>query len=226
MKKTLLFLFISLFAQSGFSQSAEKGGVRGFVYNAKTKEPIVMATVGLFGTKYGTTTDVNGFFNFTNVEAGSYKLIVRSVGFDSSAKEVVIANGKITNVTFNIAERTKMLKNIDISAKKQLSKTKVNMSTVNISPKEISKLPSIGGESDLAQYLQVVPGVVSTGDQGGQVYIRGGTPVMTKFLLDGMTVYNPFTRLVSFLRMKQKSSRTSISIQVVLRLDLEIAFLL
>lgn len=192
MKKTLLFLFISLFAQSGFSQTAEKGGVRGFVYNAKTKEPIVMATVGLFGTKYGTTTDVNGFFNFTNVEAGSYRLIVRSVGFDSSAKEVVVANGKIANVTFNITERTKMLKNIDISAKKQLSKTKVNMSTVNISPKEISKLPSIGGESDLAQYLQVVPGVVSTGDQGGQVYIRGGTPVMTKFLLDGMTVYNPF----------------------------------
>src|SRR6202007_2836734 len=33
---------------------------------------------------------------------------------------------------------------------------------------------------------------VFTGDQGGQLYIRGGTPVQNKVLLDGMIVYNPF----------------------------------
>jgi hypothetical protein len=38
----------------------------------------------------------------------------------------------------------------------------------------------------------VLPGVVSTGDQGGQVVIRGGTPIQTRFLLDGITIYNPF----------------------------------
>ena len=40
--------------------------------------------------------------------------------------------------------------------------------------------------------MQIVPGVIFTGDQGGQLYIRGGSPVQNKVLLDGMTVYSPF----------------------------------
>jgi hypothetical protein len=44
----------------------------------------------------------------------------------------------------------------------------------------------------LPQVLQVQPGVVFTGDQGGQLYIRGGSPIQNKVLLDGMIIYNPF----------------------------------
>ena len=53
-------------------------------------------------------------------------------------------------------------------------------------------MPSIGGQADLAQYIQVLPGVVFSGDQGGQLYIRGGSAIHNKVLLDGMVVYNPF----------------------------------
>ena len=53
-------------------------------------------------------------------------------------------------------------------------------------------VPTIGGEADLAQYMQVIPGVVFTGDQGGQLYIRGGSPIQNKVLLDGMIIYSPF----------------------------------
>ena len=68
----------------------------------------------------------------------------------------------------------------------------MQVSTVSISPREIKALPSAGGEPDIAQYLQILPGVVSTGDKGGQIYIRGGSPVQNKILLDGLTIYNPF----------------------------------
>jgi hypothetical protein len=40
--------------------------------------------------------------------------------------------------------------------------------------------------------MQVLPGVNSTGDQGGQLYIRGGSMIQNLTLLDGMIVYNPF----------------------------------
>ena len=53
-------------------------------------------------------------------------------------------------------------------------------------------IPTIAGEPDLAQYMQVIPGVVFTGDQGGQLYIRGGSPIQNKVLLDGMIIYSPF----------------------------------
>ncbi|MFT4754212.1 MAG: hypothetical protein ACI85Q_001768, partial [Salibacteraceae bacterium] len=71
-------------------------------------------------------------------------------------------------------------------------KTEVKVSTMKVTVKDIQKLPSVGGEADIAQYLQVLPGVVFTGDQGGQLYIRGGSPVQNRVQLDGMNVYNPF----------------------------------
>ncbi len=68
----------------------------------------------------------------------------------------------------------------------------MNISVNTITPREINQIPTVGGEPDIAQYLQVLPGVISTGDQGGQLYIRGGSPVQNKVLLDGMIIYNPF----------------------------------
>src|SRR5206468_8741830 len=70
--------------------------------------------------------------------------------------------------------------------------TRVEVSKVSVTPREIQMVPGVGGQADLAQYLQILPGVIFTGDQGGQLYIRGGTPVQNKVILDGMTIYNPF----------------------------------
>ena len=41
-------------------------------------------------------------------------------------------------------------------------------------------------------YLQTTPGVVGTGDRGGQLFIRGGTPSENMALMDGMLIYQPF----------------------------------
>ena len=71
-------------------------------------------------------------------------------------------------------------------------KKQVNTGVIKLTTKSINRLPSIGGEPDIAQFLQVLPGVIFTGDQGGQLYIRGGAPIHNKVLLDGMTIYSPF----------------------------------
>ncbi|MBW7844517.1 MAG: TonB-dependent receptor plug domain-containing protein, partial [Bacteroidia bacterium] len=80
----------------------------------------------------------------------------------------------------------------NIVADRQKEKNEVKISVNTITQKNLKQLPAFGGEPDLAQYLQVLPGVVFSGDQGGQLYIRGGTPVHNKMLLDGMIIYNPF----------------------------------
>ena len=66
------------------------------------------------------------------------------------------------------------------------------MSVETIRPADLKKIPSFGGQPDLVQALQVLPGFISTGDQGGQLYIRGGSPIQNKVLLDGMIIYNAF----------------------------------
>jgi hypothetical protein len=81
---------------------------------------------------------------------------------------------------------------LEITAGKIISQTETRVSVISVTPQQILRIPSVGGVPDLAQYLQVLPGVVFTGDQGGQLYIRGGTPIQNKVLLDGLVVYNPF----------------------------------
>ena len=56
----------------------------------------------------------------------------------------------------------------------------------------MERIPSYGAENDIVGAFSVTPGVVTTGDQGGQLYVRGGTPIQNKILLDGMTIYSPF----------------------------------
>jgi hypothetical protein len=175
-----------------FSAIAQKGQIRGFIYNNKTGEAEIGATVFLKGTTMGSATDINGFYNISKVPAGSYTLMVTSMGFDSLAQSLTIKDDEIISKNMEIKEAAQMMNTFVVSAEKQEAKTQVKMSVTKVTPKEIKSIPAIGGDPDLAQYLQVLPGVTFTGDQGGQLYIRGGSPVQNKVLLDGMIVYNPF----------------------------------
>jgi hypothetical protein len=184
-----LAAFFFLFTLHSFAQNST---IRGFVYQKDNGEPVLFTNVYLKGTGYGAATDVNGYFSITKIPAGTYTLMVTSIDYDTLKQEVVVAAGDIVTRKLYVSKRTVSLGEIDISAEKQEQQTEVKMSVTKITPKELSQIPSVGGEPDLVQYLQVVPGVVFSGDQGGQLYIRGGTPVQNKVLLDGMVIYNPF----------------------------------
>ncbi len=186
-----VLLSIALLAIS-LTSVAQKGGVKGFVYNKETREPIIFTNAYLQGTGYGAATDVNGFYSISKVPDGTYTLMVSYLGFDTAKVEITITRGGIVSQNLFISESSVELDIIDISAEKQERQTEVRMSVTKITPTEIKKLPTVGGEADFAQYLQVIPGVIFTGDQGGQLYIRGGSPVQNKILMDGMIIYNAF----------------------------------
>ncbi len=187
--KKFFILFSILLAGKLFSQT---GTIRGFVYDSGTGEPIIFTNVFLKGTNYAASTDVNGFYTLSQIPEGAYTLTSTSLGFDTATENIVLKPGEIVTRKLFIKKSARDLKTVEISAEKGVEKTNVQMSITKITPKEISQLPSVGGQADIAQYLQVVPGVVFTGDQGGQLYIRGGAPVQNKVLLDGMIIYNPF----------------------------------
>lgn len=169
-----------------------QGTVRGFVYDKATGEPMLFVNVFLKGTAYGVATDINGYFSITRIPAGEYVLMSTSIGFDTAQAAITVAANEILNKKLYLSKNVISLKQVEISAAKEEAKSEVQMSVTKITPREIKQVPATGGEPDLAQYLQVLPGVIFTGDQGGQLYIRGGTPVQNKVLLDGMTIYNPF----------------------------------
>jgi hypothetical protein len=185
------FLFVS-FVISSFLSFSQTGTVRGFVYDESTGEPIIFTNVVLKGTQIGASTDVNGYYSITKIPPGEYVVLVSYLGYETAEETVTVRGGQIINQKLFIKPQASELGMVEISAEKIEAQNEVKMSVQKITPKEIEKLPSIGGEADIAQYMQVLPGVIFTGDQGGQLYIRGGSPVQNKVLLDGMIVYNPF----------------------------------
>jgi len=192
---SILYFFCNSFlhAQNNTSRTI----LRGFVYEKNTSEPIMFANVILKGIDNkdilkGAATDVNGLYNLTSLESGNYKLIVTYIGYDTTEYNIFIKTGEVKTKNIEIAKSSVKLNEVKISGERLEMKTEVKAASIKITSQDLKIIPSIGGEPDLAQYMQIIPGVVFTGDQGGQLYIRGGSPIQNKVLLDGMTIYSPF----------------------------------
>ena len=186
------FLTISLIFLATIGAFAQDNTIKGFVYEESTGEPMMFTNVYLKGTTYGGSTSENGFFNINRIPDGKYTLLITCVGYDTISENFTLAHGQTLTRKYYLKETSQKLESVTITADKIEARTETKTSVISVTPKTITKIPSIGGQADFAQYLQVVPGVIFTGDQGGQLYIRGGSPIQNKVLLDGMTVYNPF----------------------------------
>jgi hypothetical protein len=189
MKRILSSLFVLVIVFS--IQGQNSASVKGFVYDKASGEPVPFSNVYFKGTSIGANTDLNGYFNINRVPPGEYTLLITNLDFDTIQETISLLAGIVVNKKYFANKGGIKLEEIEVSttATEKVENTTVGIQKID--PVIISKLPSVG-EPDIAQYLQVLPGVVFTGDQGGQLYIRGGLPVQNKVLLDGLIVYNPF----------------------------------
>ena len=195
MKRNILskaFFTVSFLVLSAIGAFAQDNTVKGFVYEEATGEPMMFTNVYLKGTTFGGSTNENGYFNINRIPDGTYTLLITSVGYDTISETLSLAKGQSITKKYYLKETSQKLESVTITADKIEARTETKTSVISVTPKTITKIPTIGGQADFAQYLQVIPGVIFTGDQGGQLYIRGGSPIQNKVLLDGMVIYNPF----------------------------------
>ena len=189
MKKYFLLISFLFFVVSSFSQT---GTIRGFVSDKNTGEPIMFCNVIIDGTSHGSQTDLNGMYTLSKIPVGEHKITVTFIGYKKLTQDISLNKGQILTLKFELESSTVNIGEVEISAERQEMKTDVKAASIKITNEDLNLVPTIGGEADLAQYMQIIPGVIFTGDQGGQLYIRGGSPVQNKVLLDGMTIYSPF----------------------------------
>lgn len=187
-----VLLTLGFLSMSVFVTAQQTGKIKGFVYDKENGEPILFTNVTLKGTTLGAATDVNGYYTVTNVPVGEQTLMVTYLGYDTLFQTVTVTANDLETANLYLTKSSVKLGEVQVSADRQEALTEVRTSVTKLTPKEMKQIPTVSGESDLAQVLQVQPGVVFTGDQGGQLYIRGGSPIQNKVLLDGMIIYNPF----------------------------------
>jgi hypothetical protein len=172
---------------------AQNATLRGNVYHEETGDPIAYALVSLNNTAgQNAVTDANGFFSLSNLAPGKYQINISALGYEQASFEREITAGTVNYQRFLLKTRSIQLEEVGISGRRAQARSQIQISKLSVAPRQIRSLPAVGGEADVAQYLSVLPGVLSSGDQGGQLYIRGGSPVQNKMLLDGLIIYNPF----------------------------------
>lgn len=184
-------LFTFIFLSLSLSSLAQSGTIRGFVYEKESEEPIPFANIVVDGTSNGSSAAESGYYIIDGLRPGTYTVTASFIGYENQSLEVKVTAGRISNLNFYLSEGSEILEEVEISAARKERNTKVLTSVVTLDPKEITRF-SVGGDADIIKAVQVLPGVITTGDQGGQLYIRGGAPIQNLILLDGMIVYNPF----------------------------------
>lgn len=194
----LLLLVITLCLS--FLSLAQDVTIRGTLYNKKNGEPMPYEKVRLLSPKDSTAlggaiTDLDGLYSIPKVYPGKYILRAESFGYETIDIniEVTQSSGFIDQIfELQKLESVQDVEEVTVTAEAKRKKNEVLISTIKLDKKGLERIPSMGAENDIIGAFSVTPGVVTTGDQGGQLYVRGGTPIQNKILLDGMTIYNPF----------------------------------
>lgn len=190
----ILICVLALAPIVGQAQST-KSDIRGFVYDGDNGDRSVATVVTAVKDKSDGTvvrsilSDNDGYYALTGLSPGDYWVRVSHPGFDTLYEKVKVLIGLNTKKDFYL-QHISTMEAVEISVKGKARDAQVGVT--NIEARAIYKMPAVGAEPDILQYLQILPGVVFSGDQGGQLYIRGGSPIMNKVMMDGLTIYNPF----------------------------------
>ncbi len=188
-----LALILALTAADGWAQTAT---LRGFVTSAGDQEALPGVNVVLedsVGGRYGAATNTDGFYTIARVPAGTYRLRATFVGFVPYEAEVTLIAGQILTLNFSLAEDQAQLDEVVIESERETAGgAALSAGLQTVRPRDIALVPAPDISADLVNYLTVMPGVISQGDRGGQLFIRGGEPTQNMVLLDGMLVYQPF----------------------------------
>ena len=156
----------------------------GRVFDATDSTPLCGAHVSVRGTTRGTATDSAGRFVIAGIDPSELQLEASHIAYVPSQARVNRAQRH--SVDFMLQPRTITLAPVEIRPRTPAP----SPGTVELSIDQVRQVP--GAEKDLFRAVQAQPGVASTGDYFGWLYVRGGTPDENLFLLDGLEIPNPY----------------------------------
>ena len=196
MKKfSKLILFTLIFSVSSISLFAQ--GIKGTIKDAVTGQGVPGASVVVEGRSSGTSTDASGVFTL-RLAAGSYRIKVSSVGYQTKSSEAITVSGtNFTTQDITVSESTSTLQEIAVIGSRSAT-TRTNIQTATpvdvISTKELKSF----GQVDVGQILNFVAPSFSSNrqtvtdgtDHIDPASLRGLGPDQVLVLLNGKRRHN------------------------------------
>ena len=169
-----------------------QGAVRGFVTDASTGGALPSANVRVEplggGELRGTFTDADGYYQLDGLAPGRYLVRATFVGYRPAVDTLAVGEG----VRWSVALVPDPDALGEVVVEGEAGQPDGSAGLDRILPADLARVPTPDVAGDLATYLTSRPGVVTLGDRGGGLYVRGGTPSQNLVLVDGAPVYQPF----------------------------------
>ncbi|RYD94313.1 MAG: TonB-dependent receptor, partial [Sphingobacteriales bacterium] len=167
MRAFLLFVLISFSLIANAQDAVLKG--RAMADSAA----VPYASVVIIGTKTGTRTDSAGYYEIKNLNAGTFKVTVSSVSYESRRQTVKLTSGQTTILNVSLKPYDSKLNEVVITGVSRATELRKNpvpvavMSKVNIESKVSTNI--------IESIVKGVPGVnaVTTGPNISKPFIRG-----------------------------------------------------
>ncbi len=197
-KQSLIYFLLTALILAGTGIVGAKGqsvAVQGMITDDASGQPLVGANIVLQQIseqeeQRGSAADRNGFYGMSGLEAGRYIFRVSHVGYVTYTDTLALEAGSRVTVNVAMVQDDELLDEVHVAPTGGVIRRDGGEQRVRAI--DIERVPTPAGVGDLASYLQALPGVVSTGDRGGQLFIRGGTPSQNLVLIDGSVIYQPF----------------------------------
>ncbi|OJU53013.1 MAG: hypothetical protein BGN96_09950 [Bacteroidales bacterium 45-6] len=180
----LVFLMLAVFP---LLTLAQKGEIRGKVYSLQSNEAVPFVSVAIQGTSIGSMTDSAGNFVFKGVIPGFVRLVVSSVGYETTlSPEIQVQGNQTSFVDLQVRESTFSLREVTVRPNRLLRRIESPVSSLSVGVQELEK--SAGANRDVSKVLQVLPGVAAMDPSRNDLIVRGGGPSENVFYLDGIQI--------------------------------------
>ena len=185
-----LFVLVGLAA---WGPASAQTTIRGFVSDGEGGGPLPGANVAVqplpSGALTGATADADGFYEVGPLRPGPYAVRISYVGYRAARDTVRLGDAPVLTLSVTLDPEGGELGEVTVTDEVGAI---ADGGVQTVRPADLARVPTPGGSGDLASYLVTLPGVVTTGDTGGQLYVRGGTPSQNLILVDGAPVFQPF----------------------------------
>jgi hypothetical protein len=183
MKKWLAFLGLAF----TLTTQAQNVTLSGYIRDAASGEELISASI-VNESRQGTVTNIYGFYSLT-LPAGEYTFTISYIGYETMTKKINLNASQTVN--FELKEATNELQEVQVTAKKlDENLNRAEMSTTQLTAKQIKTIPQFLGEFDVIRSITLLPGVTTVGEGASGFNVRGGKTDQNLILLDEAPVYN------------------------------------
>jgi hypothetical protein len=179
--KIILFCFAAQISLAGTT-----GKLVGRVTSKVTGEPLIGANVILEGIGMGTATDIEGRYVILQIPPKKYDIRYTMIGYqDVIMRDVRVFVDLTTTIDAELNEGVIGMEAVDVTAERPMVQVDVTYSQASISSDEFEMLPVEEFEDIIALQAGVV-------ESGGDMHVRGGRGGEIAYMIDGITVTDPF----------------------------------